>query len=467
MASSPGYHFESIQLLSERITACANSLSLAPGSHPSFATHAQPLQALKQQLLSHLQSHISQHNWQRPVVFADNAFVLTFARAVLALVQQLNRFDASLLEHNIHEATVFNALWECLHAACLAFTQFWPFCTGMDLTGFYSALHCMMLWVLSFVRSGYHQPDVRHNGTKCAELAAIMQLPLIGFTHIGSAPAIHVLRMLAALPDGYLQLLCCISCEMFGSFDRQDNKHLSKQALEATAYAIKTVSSSAMTGIRSPQPGSACPPVFAALTSLVHSIVNCSSFALTDERLTAAFTSPAVIEVCKRVIIMFGPQLGVAGLPFGRSCCAVLHQLISTDVHIMAERKASGQLFVPAQDSHQGPDMVPIEHFVDMRFLQLLGERACADESTACITFRLMGAVLQSWQLTEAGRGSSCRVIEIGSKPQRDKPCASVRHAHTQLDACRARAAGRNDSAAEPAAKAPAEEAGTATSRAV
>lgn len=391
--------FDTVKGLFIDICACATSLGATNFSDSSLADHLMPMLSIRQQLMKQLWTLTQDTSAQRAVT-RGSTFLEVYSKLISTLVKQLGRLDMSSPKQPQLHTSMFIELWGCLHASSLTFTYFWALCHSMDQSALNAANHALMLWVLPFVTSSYHQRPGPDYEKRASELTAIMQIPLNSLNHISCTGGYTMPRALSMLHADYVPLLCRIACEKVGSLTHEDSDKLRAEALKATAAAI--LSPNPRNVGCHPHP---VPHDFEHLVAVAVAVINCSDALISSNpQLLASFTNPAVHEALKYAIILCGPQRGVANLAQGDSCLRTLMNLINMGMHIMISRVASGLPSVaPVRARHAGPNLTPPERRTDLLLLETLGKRMANDPATAFLTFDLMGVVMQIWRQAEEG----------------------------------------------------------------
>lgn len=150
----------------------------------------------------------------------------------------------------------------------------------MDHTEHHLAVHRLMVWALSHVRSSYHRimygPDTAKRSAK--ELNTIMHLPYKYMRDIGETalpPAMA--KALHALPPDYLALICCIACETLTtpSMTAAEFAEVRRLGLDSITEAIHALTPSSSRP-STPTPSTVNPSLgYLNLMSLVLMIVAC------------------------------------------------------------------------------------------------------------------------------------------------------------------------------------------------
>lgn len=410
-----------------RIAACATRLSDVSASHPCLPALAQQLACMFEQLVPENRAFRTLDASQR-AQSADPATVTAFSGMVTALVQQLARLEPWVLR----EASTMQAhksLWVSLVAASNTFENLWPVVVNMDHTVLHTAMHRLMAWALTHVRGSYHHemygPGTASRSGK--ELHMILDISYKCLTQVSKIPSLSAMKhALCALPPDYLALLCCIACETVNTLADPaflEAKRLFMMSIAAWISDLDVYPGSAF--VPSPTP----PLALVVLFPVMQAILACQSkIVAADMKLCAMFSAPAVIELCKLIIILAGPQYKVARLHCGDGICTVLIELIQHGIDIKNARQQKGLPPLPPHSSSAGQILVPSGTRTDRLLIGTLCKRLGNDPSTAFITFRLLCPLLSEWRLVEMDTPESTSTASMDLQADRTACVYQVAH---------------------------------------
>lgn len=209
---------------------CVRDLAVVDLPQPSLSALLSRMSKLNNHLFSCTKS--STNLVQDAATYHEHGLLIAdVSKLITATVPQLERLGhrlnlaGSANSVGTEEETVFWSLWGFISASCQAVAGRPVWTNAVEREMFplpvlwYSAFHAFMVWLLPFSRTPAWQLMTEQHGlqSRNASLLLVLFQPADSVHNLSQAGREKVHSVLAAVPNNFIPLLCCILSEQFGS----------------------------------------------------------------------------------------------------------------------------------------------------------------------------------------------------------------------------------------------------------